>query len=132
MPYLETVIDWFEENWEFECGENNQDVYEEMEDEWNPANRFSIADLLREDLSEFLDWIQERIDEECEDFTETITFPKPITEVSQDIKEEIIDTEIELVKAREELADIEEAEIEAARDGVFERIGRFIRNIFRG
>ena len=132
MPYLNTVIDWFLENWEFECGENNQQVYEEMEDEWNPSNRFSIADLLREDLSGFLEWIQERIDEECEDTTETITFPPERIDRDEEIKEEILDTEIELLTARKELLEVKIAELESARGGVFEGIKRFIRNIFGG
>ena len=133
MSSLASIIDWFLENWEFECGENNQDVFEEMQADWERDTfRFPLADVLKEDLPEFLEWIQERIDEECEDTTETITFTPERTEADEAREEEIIETEIELLRTRKELLELEIAELEPVRGGIFERVGRFIRNIFGG
>ena len=133
MPYLQTIIDYYEQEG-FEIPEDNEasTLYDTLESEWNPNNRFPIWKILGEDLPEFIIWLQEQIDDEQEDITETITFPPERIDRDEEIKEEILDTEIDLLVARKELLELKISELEAGRGGVIEGIKRFIRNIFGG
>ena len=133
MPYLQTIIDWYEQEG-FEIPEDNDasTLYDTLESEWNPNNRFPIWKILGEDLPEFIIWLQEQIDDEQEDTTETITFPPERIERDEDKAEDILDTEIELLEARKELLELKINELEDSRGGIIPTIKRFIRNIFGG
>ena len=133
MPYLQQVIDWIEsEQFEFECGEDVNSAFQDIEDEWQPNNRFTIPELITTDMPSLMLYLQEQIDDECEDLTETITFPPERIERDETREEKILDTEIELLQARKELLELEIAEIQTTRGGILERVGKFIRNIFGG
>ena len=133
MPYLQTIIDYYEDKG-FTIPEDNDanTLYEELEKDWNPNNRFPIWKILGNDLPDFIIWLQEQIDDEQQDTTETITFPPESIERPKDAKEERIDIEIELLEARKELLELKISELEASRSGIVETVKRFIRNIFRG
>ena len=132
MSGLSEVEDWVGNNWTFQCGEDVNDVYEQIEEDWNPDLRFSLTKVLGDDLPDFIIWLQEQIDDECEDITETITFPPERIERDEEIKETKIDIEIELLNARKDLLELKIEELEERRGGFFEGVKRFIRNIFRG
>ncbi len=132
MSGLSEVEQWVQDNWTFQCGEDVNDVFEQIEEDWNPDLRFGLAQVLGNDLPDFIIWLQEQIDDECEDTTETITFPPERIDRDEEIKEEILDTEIDLLVARKELLELKISELEAGRGGVIEGIKRFIRNIFGG
>ena len=133
MPYLQQVIDWIEsEQFEFECGEDVNDAFQDIEDEWTPNNRFTIPQLITTDMPSLMLYLQEQIDDECEDTTETITFPPERIERDEDKAEDILDTEIELLEARKELLELKINELEDSRGGIIPTIKRFIRNIFGG
>ena len=132
MSGLSEVEQWVQDNWTFKCGEEVNDVYEQIEDDWNPDLRFSLTKVLGDDLPDFIIWLQEQIDDECEDTTETITFPPERIERDEEIKKQIIETKAELRTAREELNDLQTSLSEEPREGIVEGIKSFIRNIFRG
>ena len=133
MPYLQTIIDYFEDQGLVIPDDNSAEtLYEELEAEWNPNNRFPIWKILGSDLPNFIIWLQEQIDDEQEDITETITFTPERAERDEAKEERIIDKEIKLFTAREELIDVEEARIEPSRGGIIASIKSFIRNIFGG
>ena len=134
MSGLSEVEDWVGQEWTFECGEDVNDVFEQIDEDWNNdrRERFSLVDVLRDDLPDFMVWLQERIDDECEDTTETITFPPERIERDEDKAEDILDTEIELLEARKELLELKINELEDSRGGIIPTIKRFIRNIFGG
>ena len=133
MPYLQTIIDWYEqEGFVIEDDDTGESLYESLESDWRPNNRFPIWKILGNDLPDFIIWLQEQIDDEQQDDTETITFPPERIDRDEEIKEEILDTEIELLVARKELLELKISELEAGRGGVIEGIKRFIRNIFGG
>ena len=118
MPYLNVVIDWFED-WDFRDDDIAEDVLEEMEDEWKPNNRFTIPQLLGENLPDFVIWIQERIDEEQIDETDII--------VDIDREREREATEIELLQTRKELLELEIEEVQS-QQGIVGRVVGFFRN----
>ena len=135
MPYLQQVSDWLDGQpilFQLNCDDDVNQVYQEIEDEWQPNNRFTIPELLRESFPDFMLYLQKQIDDECEDDTETITFPPERDERDEAIQEEILDTQIKLLEARKELLEVKITELEESRGGVFDGIKRFIRNIFRG
>ena len=131
MPYLGVVTDWFDD-WDFQENDIAEDVFEDMQSEWKPNNRFTIEKLLGDETPDFILWIQDQIDDVQEDITETITFPPERIETDKAREEEILDTEIKLLTARKELLELQITELQDSRGGVFETVKRFIRNIFRG
>ena len=131
MPYLGVVTDWFDD-WDFRENDIAEDVFEDMQAEWQPNNRFTIQKLLGNDVPDFVLWIQDQIDDDTEDTTETITFPPERIERDEKKESEILDTEIELLEARKELLELQIRELEEPREGIIEGVKRFIRNIFRG
>ena len=132
MSGLSEVEQWVQENWTFKCGEDPNDVFEQIEDDWNPDVRFSLTKVLGNDFPDFMVWIQEQIDDECEDITETITFPPERDESAKERQKEISDVKAELLKAKEELAELEEEADRTPRAGIIQGITRYTRNIFRG
>ena len=82
MPYLQTIIDYFEDN-DFVIPEDNdaQTLYEQLEKDWKPNNRFPIWKILGDDLPDFIIWLQEQIDEEQPD--ETPIFDKEEKEIDE-------------------------------------------------
>ncbi len=134
MSGLSEVEDWVGQEWTFECGEDVNDVFEQIDEDWNHdrRERFSLVDVLREDLPDFMVWLQEQIDDECEDTTETISFPPERIERDEQLEKEILETEIELLNARKELLEVRIAELEEADTGIIGGIKRFIRNILGG
>ena len=133
MPYLQTIIDWYEqEDFEIEEDDTGESLYERLEDDWKPNNRFPIWKILGNDVPNFIIWLQEQIDDEQEDTTETIVFPPERIERDETREEEILDTEIELLRARKELLELRIEELEESQGGIVKGIKRFIRNIFRG
>ncbi len=132
MSGLSEVEQWVGDNWTFECGEDINVVFEQIDNDWNPEQRFGLVQILGNELPDFMVWLQEQIDDECEDVTEQITFPPERAKRNEDRENEILDTEIELLETRKELLELRIAEIEERKGGVFEGIKRFIRNIFRG
>ncbi len=133
MPYLQTIIDYFEDQGlVIEEGESAEEVYERLEDNWFPNNRFPIWKILGNDLPDFLIWIQDQIDDDQQDDTETITFEPTRAQEDETREEEILETEIELLTARKELLELKIAELEVPRMGIIEGVKRFIRNIFGG
>ena len=133
MPYLQTIIDYYEEEG-FTIPDDNDanTLYESLEKKWNPNNRFPIWKILGADLPDFIIWLQEQIDDEREDDTETITFDPERIETDEQRKEEILDTEIELLEARKDLLEVQIEEAQRERGGIIEGIKSFIRNIFGG
>ena len=133
MPYLQTIIDYYEQEG-FTIPEDNDanTLYEELEAEWNPNNRFPIWKILGNDLPDFIIWLQEQIDDEQEDTTETITFPPERIERDEAIQTEIIKTKADLKEARDSLNELREEESISRDTSITGRIGRFIRNIFGG
>ena len=132
---LGIVIDWLEQRgFTFECDEDVNDAFQRIDDKWEiVGNRFSITKLLglNNDMPDLMLYLQEQIDEECEDLTGQITF-RPTAKGDEKREEEILDTEIELLEARKDLLEIKIAELEESRNGIVQRVTRFIRNIFRG
>ncbi len=129
--YRQAVEDWFDD-FDFEANDTAEEVFKEMQDMWKPKNRFTLLDMLGDSTPDFILWIQDQIDDLQPDDTETITFTPERDERVKKLQEKIIDTEIELSIAREELADIEEAQIGLPEIGIIATIKSFIRNIFRG
>ena len=133
MPYLDAVKDWIiDYDFSYTCDEDANEVYDRIDKEWNPNNRFTIPRLLGNDFPDLMVWIQEQIDDECEDPTETITFTPTRLEEDEVREKEILETEIRLTEARLELARLELKELEDEEGGIFEGIKRFIKNIFGG
>ena len=133
MPYLQTIIDWYEqEGFVIEDDDTGESLYESLKSDWRPNNRFPIWKILGNDLPDFIIWLQEQIDDEQQDDTETITFPPERIERDEEREKEISDTEIELLEARKELLEVQIREVQERRGGIIEGIKRFIRNIFRG
>ena len=132
MSGLSEVEDWVQDNWTFECDDDVNDVYEQIQSDWNPDLRFSLTKVLGEDLPDFIIWLQEQIDDECEDTTETITFPKDRIERDEARENEILETEIELLEAKRDLLQLQIEELERPERGIIERVAGFIRNIFGG
>ncbi len=135
MSYLQNVIDWIEsEQFEYECDEDVNDTFERIDDEWKPNNRFSITKLLNinNEIPDLMLYLQEQIDNECEDTTETITFPPERDEPPEISEEEIDAVKAELSQARQDLSRIKAIEREERKGGIVEGIKSFIRNIFRG
>ncbi len=132
MSGLSEVEQWVQDNWTFECGEDVNDVFEEIDEQWNPDLRFDLAHVLRDDLPDFMIWLQEQIDDECEDTTDQITFPPERDEEPEISEEEIDAVKDELSQARQDLLRIETIEREEREGGIVNGIKRFIRNIFRG
>ena len=133
MPYLDAVKDWIiDYDFSYTCDEDANEVYDRIDKEWNPNNRFTIPRLLGNDFPDLMVWIQEQIDDECEDPTETITFPpEPVKDVTR-LEKEITETESEITQARKELSELKVEEADIQDRGLFAGIKRFIRNIFRG
>ncbi len=136
MSYLGVVIDWIEDRgFTFECEEDVNDAYQRIDDDWKiVGNRFSIPKLLgiNNEFPDLILYLQEQIDDECEDTTETITFPPERVERDEQLEEEILETEIELLNTRKELLEVKIAELEDRDTGIIGGIKRFIRNIFGG
>ena len=133
MPYLQTIIDYYEEEGFIIPNDNSAEtLYESLEKKWKPNNRFPIWKILGSDLPDFIVWLQEQIDDEREDDTETITFKGERTETDSQIQKEISDTKAELLAARKELLEREIEEHEERRGGIINGIKSFIRSIFRG
>ncbi len=133
MPYLQQVIDWIEsEQFEFECGEDVNDAFQDIEDKWTPNNRFTIPRLIGNDMPDLMLYLQEQIDDECEDTTETITFTPERIKRDEELQEEIDACKAELSEARKELSEFEDTELVEPTGGIVEGIKRFIRNIFGG
>ena len=134
MSGLSEVEDWIAQEWTFECGEDVNDVFEQIDEDWNHdrRERFSLVDVLRDDLPDFMVWLQERIDDECEDTTETIKFLGDDFKRAEEREEEILTTEIELLEAKRDLLQLQIDEIEGRGEGITQRVIRFIRNIFGG
>ena len=133
MPYLQTIIDWYEqEGFVIEDDDTGESLYESLESDWRPNNRFPIWKILGNDLPDFIIWLQEQIDDEQQDDTETITFPPERIERDEEREKEISDTEIELLEARKELLEVQIREVQERRGGFIEGVKRFIRNIFGG
>ena len=133
--YLQQVIDWIEsEQFEYECDEDVNDTFERINDEWKPNNRFSITKLLNinNEIPDLMVYLQEQIDDECEDTTETITFTPEAIKTDEDRQKEILDTEIELLQAKKDLLELKIEELSEQRGGIIEGVKRFIRNIFGG
>ena len=133
MPYLQTIIDYYEEEG-FTIPDDNDanTLYESLEKKWNPNNRFPIWKILGADLPDFIIWLQEQIDDEREDDTETITFTPERAKVDEELQSEIRDCKAELLQARKELSELEVEDTRLERGGIIEGIKRFIQNIFRG
>ena len=146
MPYLQTIIDYYEdEGFSIRENDTGETLYERLEKSWKPNNRFPIWKILGNDLPDFIIWLQEQIDDEREDTTETITFPPERTKEDETRQEEILDTEIKLLQARKELAELELDDLRSQNLGslffeslersgnrIIEGAKRFIRNIFGG
>ena len=134
MSGLSEVEDWVGQEWTFECGEDVNDVFEQINDDWGNERRerFDLVHVLGNDLPDFIIWLQEQIDDECEDDTETITFTEDSIDKSQALETERGKIEIELLEARKDLLEIKIRELEEPRGGIISTIKRFIRNIFRG
>ena len=135
MSYLQNVIDWIEsEQFEYECDEDVNDTFERIDDEWKPNNRFSITKLLNinNEIPDLMLYLQEQIDDECEDTTETITFPPDAIKRDEKRENEILETEIELLEAKRDLLQLQIEELERPERGIIERVTGFIRNIFGG
>ena len=137
MPsYLGVVIDWIEDRgFTFECDEDVNDAYQRIDDDWEIiGNRFTIPKLLgiNNEFPDLMLYLQEQIDDECEDDTETITFPRERAEVDEELQSQIRDCKAELLQARKELSEFEDEDTRLERGGIVEGIKRFIRNIFRG
>ena len=134
MSGLAEVEDWISQEWTFECGEDVNDVFEQINDDWGSERRerFDLVHVLGNDLPDFMVWLQEQIDDECEDTTETITFPPERAERDEEIQAEILETKAQLKEARDSLNELREEELESRDTSIRGRIGRFIRNIFRG
>ncbi len=133
MPYLNAVIDWIEsEGFIFECGEDVNDAFQDIEDEWQPNNRFTIPQLITTDMPSLMLYLQEQIDNECEDTTETITFPPERIERDETREDEILKTEIELLEAKRDLLQLQIKELERPERSIIDRVTSFIRNIFGG
>ena len=134
MSGLAEVEDWVGQEWTFECGEDVNDVFEQIDEDWNHdrRERFSLVDVLRDDLPDFMVWLQERIDDECEDTTETITFPPERIETDESREEEIKDIKAEILEAKKELAELRDEEPEPRDISIIQRVTGFIRNLFRG
>ena len=133
---LGIVIDWIEKrDFIFECDEDVNDAFERIDNKWEiVGNRFSITKLLglNNEMPDLMLYLQERIDEECEDTTEQITFDPTRAQEDEVREREILETEIELTQARLDLAKMELAEFEAEEGGIINRVKSFIRNIFGG
>ncbi len=136
MSYLGVVIDWIEDRgFTFECGEDVNDAYQKIDDDWEiVGNRFSIPKLLgiNNEFPDLMLYLQEQIDDECEDTTEQITFTPERTKRDEEIRKEIISTEIELLESRRDLLELKISELEGQKETVVQRVTRFIRNIFGG
>ena len=132
MSGLSEVEQWVTDNWTFECGEDVNGVYEQIEEDWNPDLRFSLTRVLGNDLPDFIIWLQEQIDDECEDTTETITFTPEGAKRHEELQKEISDTKAELSRTRKELLELDITEDEPRTGGIIEGIKSFIRNIFGG
>ena len=134
MSGLSEVEDWVGQEWTFECGEDVNDVFEQIDEDWNNdrRERFSLVDVLRDDLPDFMVWLQERIDDECEDTTETITFPPEDVERDESREEEIKDIKAEILEAKKELTELRDEEPEPRDISIIQRVTGFIRNLFRG
>ena len=90
MPYLGVVTDWFDD-WDFNENDIAEDVFEDMQAEWKPNNRFTIEKLLGNDTPDFLLWIQDQIDDVTTDETPIfIKEDKEIDDVREYIKSEIV------------------------------------------
>ena len=128
------VQEWVQNNWTFECGEDVNEVFEQIDEDWNNERRerFSLVDVLRDELPDFMVWLQERIDDECEDDTETITFEPTRAQEDETREDEILETEIELLEAKRDLLQLQIDELERPERGIIERVTSFIRNIFGG
>ena len=133
---LGIVIDWIEQrDFIFECDEDVNDAFERIDNKWEiVGNRYSITELLglNNEMPDLMLYLQERIDEECKDDTETITFEPERIKTDEQRKEEILDTEIELLEARKDLLEVQIEEAQRERGGIIEGIKSFIRNIFGG
>ena len=92
MPYLNAVIDWIEsEEFVFECGEDVNTAFQDIEDEWQPNNGITIPELLKTSMPDLMLYLQKQIDNECEDETEIITFGEDnLDELKRYIESEII------------------------------------------
>ena len=134
MSGLSEVEDWVGQEWTFECGEDVNDVFEQIDEDWNNdrRERFSLVDVLRDDLPDFMVWLQERIDDECEDTTETITFPPERIDRDEEREDKILETEIELLEAKRDLLQLQIEELERPERSIIQRVTSFIRNIFGG
>ncbi len=133
MPYLQNVIDWIEsEQFEYECDEDVNDAYERIEDEWHPNNRFSLPQLLGNEFPDLIVYLQEQIDDECEDDTEVITFPRTRAKADEQGIEDGEDEEIIRLERRAESLESEIRELEGREEGIIGRVKSFIKRIFRG
>ncbi len=92
---LGIVIDWIEQRgFTFECDEDVNDAFKRIDDKWEiVGNRFSITKLLglNNELPDLMLYLQEQIDDECEDDTEIITFGEDnLDELKRYIESKII------------------------------------------
>ena len=147
MVYRQAVQDYYEEEWNFNCDDIAEFVFELMEQDWQPANRFTLTQMLGDEVPEYMLWIQQEIDDACPDETEIITFePKQPTlkdtfkamqaeraeEALEELEEELREEEreeieIELLEARKELLELEIEELHS-QQGIIPRIVGFFRS----
>ena len=132
MSGLSEVEQWVQDNWTFQCGEDVNDVFEQIEQDWNPDLRFGLAQVLGNDLPDFIIWLQEQIDDECEDDTEIISFPREEIERDEQRIKAREDEEIKQLERRATSLEHEIIKLEGRKEGIIDRVKSFIRGIFRG
>ncbi len=132
MSGYNEVIEWVGNHFDFECNEDINDTFERVDEIWNPEQRFGLADVLLNDLPRFMIWLQVQNDNECEDDTETITFPPERAKVDEELQSEILNTKAEILQARKELSELEDEDDRLQRGGIIDRVKSFIKGIFGG
>ncbi len=119
MPYLGVVTDWFED-WDFNENDVAEDVFEDMQDDWKPNNRFTIQKLLGNDVPDFIIWIQDQINDVTTD--ETPIFNEEIEDVKRYIERELIlEPENDINSEFEDISRILKGDNRPAMDKVFRR-----------
>ena len=124
MPYLQTIIDYFEDQ-DFVIPEDNsaETLYEQLEGDWKPNNRFPIWKILGDDLPDFIIWLQNEIDDTLPDDTPVfIKEDKEIDDVKRYIERELIlEPEKSIDSEFEDISRILKGDNRPALDKVFRR-----------
>ena len=67
MSGLNEIIQWTEDNIDFERGENPQNAFEFIDAEFRKDNRLPLADILGDQLPDYLKFLEESTDTSRED-----------------------------------------------------------------